>query len=149
MKVNRYILIAPALLACAACGDSAPKPAPKPEASALKTMPLDKAAEYPEVARNQKIVGRWRSDEGSIQDNRFLVLDVAGTLEYTLEKRGFENGDEAIYETSRGTVGWEDDILISSPEDSTPGWKAGFQSPKVMVIRTPEGEEIALSYKGL
>ena len=143
MKASRYsgvmVSIAMALL-LSGCGRDA-EPEAKPSPAALKGMPLGKTTGDNRLARRLAVQGTWTETSRPITPGRRIVIEIAGTSEYTIDLRGHEGGTEAVFASGRGRLEWSADDLLHGKGEADGqlaayrNWTAGFPRKDRMVVR--------------
>jgi len=137
------IILATALAACDKKNDAPPPPSAPAK---LVGMPLDAKDQNATVKRRLAIQGQWQGQPDKSARHQFIVMDLAGTSEYTIDLKGMEGGREAIYASGRGKLSWGgDDVLAGrGTADDAIGhyasWRAGFPAQGVMTVRTSKGD---------
>lgn len=149
--MKRTIILGAAVLALSACGSSEDKvPAPSPTPSASPTA----------VAFDPKLVdvaGTWQSPSNSLDDGRFLRVDVASGGRYSIDVR-IAGTPEQVVETGSGKVAMGQGGIVATPDADTKGqilgklgaWKAsGSKTAKSLDLVGADGRRLKMEYKGL
>lgn len=125
-----------------ACGQDNEQTAAAPQVKPLHGLAVGKAPGDPQLNRRLAVQGMWKGEPDQALDGHHLVLEVAGTSEYTLDLRGVEAGQEAVFASARGRLSWTRDDLLHGKGDGKGAlagyreWSAGFTGPDRMTLRT-------------
>lgn len=150
----RNIAIISSLIFLAACGggeDKAPTPGPS-QSAAPKAVAFDPAF--------VKLAGSWRSEPGSVSDDRFLQIDVASAGGYTIDVRKSSENRTEVSETGRGKLTLSGSKLTAVPGDTQGpflkklgSWTAeaggGEGEGRTMTLRGADGTSVSLKWRKL
>lgn len=143
--MKNVVAIAAAGMILASCGGKE-EGEPSPRKTELKGMSLDPKDQNAKVARRLAIQGTWTGAKDVADKGRWIVIEVAGTSEYTIDLKGIEDGKEVIHASGRGRLDWTASDLLHGRGEADPAisqysdWKAGFPADGVMRVRTTKGD---------
>ena len=134
------------LLASAGCDRDDARRDTRPQAP-LQGLRLDPKDQNAQVTRRLSVQGQWVGAPDKDRQGKWVVLDVAGTSEYTIDLKGSDGGGEAIHASGRGKLAWTPEGLLKGEGDADRAlseyaeWTAGFPGKDVMIVRTAKGDE--------
>ena len=142
----RMILVLAILAPLAACDRGAVDAKPSAER---------KRGADPVIMAERRAAGRWRSEAGALPGDRSLwvIIDIAGTKDLRIEKRGMSGRFESVYAEASGKVAITADGVTGDAPDADGSlrpfrsFKATFPSSAKMLVKTGE-QTLLFTYAG-
>ena len=134
--MRRMILALTALTSLAACDR-------KPEVSAKQGAEMARKAD-PAIVAERRATGRWRSEPGILpgDKNLWVIIDVAGTKDLRIERRGLSGRYESVYASASGKVEVTPEGITAEAPDADGSlrpfrtFSASFPSSSKMLVKS-------------